>query len=221
MTKTEARVTPRSARGIRTRAALVTAARVVFERDGYLDARLADISAEAGVASGSLYTYFEGKEEIFRAVAEQVAEEMVHPHLRARTGVTDPRELIDLANREYLRAYKKNAKLMGLFEQVSQVDEEFRAVRIERADAFVRRNAKMIRTLQEAGAADTEMDPLLTAHALSAMVSRMAYVAYVQKVPMPFERLVETLNRIWIKALGLEAVPDREMGSGPTDIDEP
>lgn len=208
MGKPEVRVTPRSARGIRTRTALVTAARVVFERDGYLDARLADISAEAGVASGSLYTYFEGKEEIFRAVAEQVAEEMVHPHLRARTGVTDPRELIDLANREYLRAYKKNAKLMALFEQVSQVDEEFRAVRIERADAFVRRNAKMIRTLQEAGAADTELDPLLTAHALSGMVSRMAFVAYVQKVPMPFERLVETLNRIWIKALGLESAGD-------------
>jgi hypothetical protein len=61
----------------------------------------------------------------------------------------------------------------------------------------------MIRSLQEAGAADTELDPLLTAHALSAMVSRMAYVAYVQKVPMPFEKLVETLNRIWIKALSL------------------
>ncbi|ACU70078.1 transcriptional regulator, TetR family [Catenulispora acidiphila DSM 44928] len=203
MVKAEVRVTPRSARGIRTRAALVAAARVVFERDGYLDARLADISAEAGVASGSLYTYFEGKEEIFQAVAEQVTEEMVHPHLRARTGVTDPRELIDLANREYLRAYKKNAKLMGLFEQVSQIDEEFRALRVERATAFVQRNAKMIRTLQDAGAADAELDPLLTAHALSAMVSRMAYVAYVQKVPMPFERLVETLNRIWVKALSL------------------
>jgi AcrR family transcriptional regulator len=203
MAKAEVRVTPRSARGIRTRNALIAAARVVFERDGYLDARLADISAEAGVASGSLYTYFDGKEEIFQAVAEQVTEEMVHPHLRARTGVTDPRELIDLANREYLRAYKKNAELMGLFEQVSQIDEEFRAVRNERANAFVQRNAKMIRSLQEAGAADTELDPLLTAHALSAMVSRMAYVAYVQKVPMPFEKLVETLNRIWIKALSL------------------
>lgn len=210
MTRSEARVTPRSARGIRTRNALVAAARVVFERDGYLDARLADISAEAGVASGSLYTYFEGKEEIFLAVAEQVTEEMVHPHLRARTGITDPRELIDLANREYLRAYKKNAKLMGLFEQVSQVDEGFRAVRIERANAFVQRNAKMIRTLQDAGTADAELDPYLTAHALSAMVSRMAYVAYVQKVPMPFERLVETLNRIWAKALSLEAVGGSE-----------
>ena len=113
MAKTEVRVTPRSARGIRTRTALVTAARVVFERDGYLEARLADISAKAGVASGSLYTYFEGKEEIFRAVAEQVAEEMVHPHLRARTGVTDPRELIDLANREYLRAVQEEREADG------------------------------------------------------------------------------------------------------------
>ncbi|GAA2054688.1 hypothetical protein GCM10009839_73720 [Catenulispora yoronensis] len=203
MAKTEVRVTPRSARGIRTRSALVAAARVVFERDGYLDARLSDISAEAGVASGSLYTYFEGKEEIFQAVAEQVTEEMVHPHLRARTGVTDPRELIDLANREYLRSYKKNAKLMGLFEQVSQIDENFRKVRIERADAFVQRNAKMIRGLQEQGLADAELDPVLTAHALSGMVSRMAYVAFVQKTPMPFEQLVLTLNRIWINALGL------------------
>jgi len=210
MAKSEVRVTPRSARGIRTRTALVKAARVVFERDGYLEARLADISAEAGVASGSLYTYFEGKEEIFQAVAEQVTEEMVHPHLRARTGITDPRELIDLANREYLRAYKKNAKLMGLFEQVSQVDEEFRAVRTERANAFVQRNARMIRKLQDAGVADAEMDPLLTAHALSAMVSRMAYIAYVQGASMPFERLVETLNRIWVKALGLEGVGGAE-----------
>ncbi|MBW8804636.1 MAG: TetR/AcrR family transcriptional regulator [Catenulisporales bacterium] len=210
MAKTEVSVTttrtePRSARGIRTRNALIAAARVVFERDGYLDARLADISAEAGVASGSFYTYFEGKEEIFQAVAEQVTEEMVHPHLRARTGVTDPRELIDLANREYLRAYRENAKLMGLFEQVAQVDEDFRKVRIERANAFVRRNAKMIRDLQDRGLADTELDPLLTAHALSGMVSRMAYVAFVQKAPMPFERLVATLNRIWVNALGLTA----------------
>ena len=40
---------------------------------------------------------------------------------------------------------------MGLFEQVSQVDERFRKVRIERANAFVQRNAKMIRRLQDAG----------------------------------------------------------------------
>ena len=49
---------PRSARGERTRAALVAATRRVVERDGYLDARVADIAREADVATGSLYTWF-------------------------------------------------------------------------------------------------------------------------------------------------------------------
>lgn len=198
------RITPRSARGIRTRNALIAAARVVFERDGYLEARMSDISLEAGVAAGSVYTYFDGKEEIFHAVADEVQEEMLHPHLRERTGVTDPRKLIDLANREYLRSYKKNAKLMALFEQVSQIDENFRAQRVERGNAFAKRNARMIRELQEQGLADASLDPLLTAHALSSMVSRMAYMAFAVKMPMPFERLVTTLNQIWTNALQLK-----------------
>lgn len=202
------RITPRSARGIRTRNALIAAARVVFERDGYLEARMSDISLEAGVAAGSVYTYFDGKEEIFQAVADEVQEEMLHPHLRERTGVTDPRKLIDLANREYLRSYKKNAKLMALFEQVSQIDERFRAQRIERGNAFAKRNAKMIRDLQDQGLADASLDPMITAHALSGMVSRMAYMAYAAEIPMPFERLVTTLNKIWTNALRLDPSTD-------------
>lgn len=197
------RITPRSARGIRTRTALIAAARVVFERDGYLEARMSDIALEAGVAAGSVYTYFDGKEEIFLAVADQVQEEMLHPHLRQRTGVTDPRALIDLANREYLRAYRKNAKLMALFELVAQIDETFRARRVERGNAFATRNATMIRELQQQGLADPALDPLLTAHALSGMVSRVAYMAFVLGISMPFDHLADTLNQIWMNALRL------------------
>ncbi|WP_406101177.1 TetR/AcrR family transcriptional regulator [Streptomyces sp. NBC_01003] len=198
-------ITPRSPRGVRTRNALITAAREVFERDGYLDARITDISKAAHVASGSFYTYFNSKEEIFQALVEQVQEEMLHPHLRERTGITDTRQLIDASNREYLRAYKKNARLMALFEQVAQVDEKFMALRIERGNAFARRNARLIQTLQESGEADTSLDPLVTAHALSVMVSRMAYMVFVLGQRIPFERLVTTLNKIWENGLQLTA----------------
>ncbi|MFC9670752.1 MULTISPECIES: TetR/AcrR family transcriptional regulator [unclassified Streptomyces] len=198
-------ITPRSARGVRTRNALITAAREVFERDGYLDARITDISKAAHVASGSFYTYFNSKEEIFQALVEQVQEEMLHPHLRERTGITDTRKLIDASNREYLRAYKKNARLMALFEQVAQIDEKFMALRIERGNAFARRNAKLIQALQESGEADTSLDPLVTAHALSVMVSRMAYMVFVLGQRIPFERLVTTLNKIWENGLQLTA----------------
>lgn len=198
------RVVPRSTRGVRTRNALVTAARQVFERDGYLDARISDISKEAGVAAGSFYTYFDSKEEIFAAVVEMVQEEMLHPHVRERTGVTDARELVAAANREYLQSYKRNARLMALFEQVSQVDEDFRQLRLKRANAFAQRNAKMIRALQESGEASPELDPLVTAHALSAMVSRMGYLVFVLNHRISFDRLVSTLNQLWVNALQLK-----------------
>jgi AcrR family transcriptional regulator len=190
---------------VRSRAALVDAARRVFERDGYLDARITDITAEAGVASGSFYTYFDGKPEIFAAVAEAVQEDMLHPRLRERLGEDDPVALIDAANREYLLAYKRNARLMALFEQVAQIDDDFREVRRRRGAAFARRNAKMIRRLQESGRADADLDPLIAAHALSGMVGRMAYSVFVLGERVPFERLVTTLNQIWVNALGLDA----------------
>src|SRR5688500_10413505 len=46
---------PTTERGRRMRARLLAAAREVFERDGFLDARVTDISAAAGVAHGSFY----------------------------------------------------------------------------------------------------------------------------------------------------------------------
>ena len=67
----DVREPPRTARGLRTRATLVAAARRVFERKGYLDAKLTDITREAQCAVGSFYTYFTNKEEIFAAVLEE------------------------------------------------------------------------------------------------------------------------------------------------------
>ena len=54
----------------------------MFERDGFLDARITDITGEAGVAAGTFYTYFTSKEDVFAAVMEEVNEEMLHPRLQ-------------------------------------------------------------------------------------------------------------------------------------------
>lgn len=196
---------PLTARGERTRASLVSAARTVFERDGFADSRLTDITTEAQCSIGSFYTYFDSKEEIFAAVVEQVQEEMLHPHVRERTGVTDPRDLIEAANREYLRSYKRNARLMAVFEEVALINEDFRRLRIERGKAFAQRNAKMISELQESGRASADLDPMITAHALSVMVSRMAYTVFVQNHRIPFEKLVTTLTQLWVNALRLDS----------------
>jgi AcrR family transcriptional regulator len=202
---------PASARGARTREALVGAARAVFERDGFLDARITDIAAEAGVASGSFYTYFTSKEDAFAAVMEQVGEEMLHPRLREIADRDDPASVIEAANRAYLVAYRRNASLMGLMEQVAQLDAGFRRVRLGRTRAFAQRNAQAIARLQERGLADPELDPQLAAQAMGAMVSRMAYLRYVQGFgTASAESLVQTLTRLWVNALGISARARRE-----------
>ncbi|MFC9898477.1 TetR/AcrR family transcriptional regulator [Nocardia sp. NPDC127579] len=197
------RAAPKSKRGLRTRAALIAAAREVFERDGFLDARISDIPKAAGMASGTFYTYFDSKEEIFTEVVRQIREEMLHPHVRESIGDDDPRELIAAANREYLQSYRRNARLMAVLEQVSKVDEKFRTLRRERGAALGERNAAMIRDLQERGLADARLDPLITSWALSSMVGRMAYTVFVEGDEVPFERLVETMNQLWYNALRL------------------
>lgn len=175
----------------------------MFERDGYLDSRVADISAEASTATGSFYTYFDGKEEIFAAVLAEVREDMLHQHIQEVVDGDDPTAVIEASNRAYLLSYKRNAKLMGLLEQVSTIDEDFRALRWERAQAFVDRNAASIRSLQTRGLVDPELDPMLTATALSAMVSRIAYINYVLDDDWTLDELVAELTRLWVNALGL------------------
>lgn len=54
------------------RAEIVDAALRVLMRNGYARSSMADIISESGLSAGAIYGYFPGKQEIVRAVAEQV-----------------------------------------------------------------------------------------------------------------------------------------------------
>jgi hypothetical protein len=129
---------------------------------------------------------------------------MLHPKLLEITDSDDPVAVIESANRAYLAAYRRNARLMALMEQVSQIDDEFRALRMRRVRAFEQRNAAAIKALQQRGLATGALDPRLAARALSAMVSRVAYLRYVQGYGNESaETLVRTLTELWVGALGI------------------
>lgn len=193
---------PTTARGERTRAGLIAAARRVFERNGYLDTKLADITAAAGCSTGTFYTYFADKSEILQAVLLQVQDDMLHPEMPS---VVDGsiRGHLEASNRAYLLAYRRNAKMMKLLDQIAAIDPEFRQVRRRRTDAFVQRNARAIVDLQERGLADPGLDPDLASKALSAMVSRVAFHTFCFNEPIDFERMVATCTDLWCNALKL------------------
>jgi AcrR family transcriptional regulator len=195
----------RSRKGIQTRARLVDAAREVFERDGFLTARIADITATAGLSQGSFYHYFDSKEQVFREVAEAQEERLTAPPAdEATRALASAREVIRRANRRYLERYRDAAQLMGVIEQVSRYDDEVSRARMSTQKHFAERAERSIRRMQREGLADDKVDAAVAADALGAMVARFAELWLVQSYRQyDFEQAVEQLTRLWANALGL------------------
>lgn len=204
---------PHTERGRQTRAALLAAAREVFARDGFLGTTTTSIAKAAGVANGSFYTHFADKFEIFIALWREVQEEMLHPGIHdAHLDHGDPVQVIEQSTRAYLEAYRANAGLMRVFEQVSAIDDRFRELRLERARAFEERNVRSIRRLQRDGVVDPDLDAVLAGDALSSMVSRNAYMVFALglRPEVDFDKLVATLTELWVNALRIRATPEAD-----------
>jgi AcrR family transcriptional regulator len=202
---------PRSAKGRRTRTRLVDAGKRVFERDGFLQARITDIAAEAEVSHGAFYHYFDSKESLFREIVELVEVRLVSMDDLAQDGdrstgerSAGPIDRIRAANRSYLEAYEQEALIMRVIEEVSRYDPDVRRVRKERDDHLAARLKAAIARLQAEGLADERIDTRYAATALGGMVARFAETVFVSGDPYDFETLVEQLTLLWANALGLK-----------------
>jgi AcrR family transcriptional regulator len=192
---------PVRARGVRTRARIVDAARRVFERDGYLEARVADIAAAAGVAHGSFYTYFDSKEDVFREMVADVMDDF-HAALQ-QSDEGSAAERIRAANRRYLDLYERRAPILGVIEQVGALP-AFHELRRELRGRSVERVERVIRTLAADGEARLEgIDPHALAGALVGLLDSFAYACYVLGEPHEERRGRAALDAVWLRALGI------------------
>jgi len=197
------RGTGRTVRGRQSRRLLVDAARLVFERDGFLRARVADICEAAGTSHGSFYTYFTSKEEIFAEVVDSVEIDLLR--LEPVSKSAGPVERIRAANRHYLETYLENADILAVIQQVATFDAEVRATRLQRQDEFARVIEKRIREYQDAGLADTRLDAWTAANALGGMVAFVADQVATGRATLTDDDVVEQLTVLWCNALGLRS----------------
>lgn len=209
----EAHATRATKRGERTRRLIIDAARRVFERDGYLEVGVAEIVKEAGVARGSFYTYFPAKIDVFRVVADEVAEAMDEA-LSTQPG-DEQLDVIDglrRSHQRYMAAYRENAAMYALTEQLGHIDPEI----IERQDRRHRRDLERISDLigrwQARGLADPSVDPLPAAAALLALTRHTCYWLYVRGDEQLYssDDAAEAVNGAWIRTLDLRRDPNPE-----------
>ena len=192
-----------TARGRRTRDALVRAGRDAFDEHGYETVRIDDVCARAGVSHGTFYTYFDSKEALFGEVAAAVVGEMFTASVVGPGVPGDPYARIEAANRLYLRAWAANSRLVRMLEQAATAEEGLRGLLLELREVFVRRGAEGLRRLQEQGLADPALDPRLTAVMLGGMVEHFAHVWLDLGERADERTAVELLTKLWARAIGL------------------
>jgi AcrR family transcriptional regulator len=100
---TGAAKTPRTPRGERTLRKILDAAREEFGERGFSDSSIVGITQRAGVALGTFYTYFDSKEELFKALVRDMSTQV-----RDNVGpaLTDARDGLD-GERRALEAFLK------------------------------------------------------------------------------------------------------------------
>ena len=191
-------------RGQRSRAALIAAARTVFERDGFQNARITDISKLAGMAHGSFYTYFSSKEEIFQEVIKDLLVELMgagSPRAENGEGVV---ARIERANRLYLEAYQRHARLLRTWDEVATFNDDLAALLRLGQLQFVSRAERTLQKLQREGRLDPSVDPHYAATALTSMVGGFARTWFITGEEFELDHAVTQLTKLWINAVGLD-----------------
>jgi AcrR family transcriptional regulator len=198
MPTTEPPRTPRTERGQRTRDHLITAARTVFERQGYGATRMGDIAAEAGVSHGTVYTYFETKADVLAATLEQFVTALRQSI--NQVGHEDPGKRLAHANASYVSAYVTHARLVMVMEEAAMSDESFARALLDLRRGHVKRVAQQIRRQQEAGRTRADVSADTAALALCAMVEGFARF-WAQSEDPTDPSGAATVTQLWLAAL--------------------
>jgi AcrR family transcriptional regulator len=194
---------PVTDKGRERRAEILRAARKVFEEMGFLDTRVADIVAVADVAQGTFYTYFDSKEAVFAEVAKEVIEGMMSDLHAEYAPDVDPVERVRRAMVRFIDAFRPNAVMIGLIEQVGTFTPEMRQLRLALRESFVERTARGIRRMQAEGIADPNVDPVMLSEVLGAMVDQTCYIWFCLGKEFDAEAAVEGLTTVWTRTLRL------------------
>ena len=196
---------PLTPKGRERRSEILRAARKVFEERGFLDTRVADIVAAAGVAQGTFYSYFDSKDAIFREVAEKTVEQMLadfstievepgaSPHVRVRAGL-----------RRYLQVYRDNALMIALMEQAGTFTPEMRSTRLHVREAWLAQLERSVKRQQAAGIADPNIDPYMMVQALGAMADHVCYLWFCLGQPYEEAEVLDALTTVWARSRGIE-----------------
>lgn len=157
----------RKQQAAQTEAELKAAAVRVFERSGFLNAKITDITSEAGRATGSFYKHFTGKESLLEALLTDVLASGDAAVRTAGDGHLDDFRDIEAIRwhvQVFVDAYHQHHTVLRALQQAATVD-----------DTFARRQRELLapdlqHIADHLGDLDERHDPLAVASLITGLM---------------------------------------------------
>src|SRR6059058_5658750 len=98
-------------RGTTKRERILRAAIDVFAQNGYFNAKVSEIAKAAGVADGTIYLYFDGKEDILITIFREHTRSYLQSLERDLANIRQPEDRIRVAIRHHLETLGRDRAL--------------------------------------------------------------------------------------------------------------
>jgi AcrR family transcriptional regulator len=181
------------ARGRNTKRRLLDAGATVLASKGYHATRVDDVVKVAQTSHGTFYLYFSNKEELFRALAAEVAEEMqalaetMEPLGAGETG----RARLQRWIRQFVELYRRHGPVIRAWTEAEIGGSEFGRLGTDLLTQFT---GVIVARIGEV--APPDLDPAIATLVLVAMLERLNYYALTDQVRIEPDAIAETLARV-------------------------
>lgn len=157
------------------RALILRAAVRTFASRGFFGAQVADVARAAGVAAGTVYLYFRGKDDLLVSIFERTMEEAIAEGRAGLASVDQPVERLRRIAHLHLERLGRDRDLAVVFQvelrQSTKFMEQFSSTRLRDYLGIIR---DVIAEGQAAGAFRRDLNPTLAAKAFFGALDEMA-----------------------------------------------
>src|SRR5215467_10404047 len=157
------------------RTAILRAATDVFAKRGFFNAQVADVARAAGVAAGTVYLYFKGKDDLLVSIFERTMREAIADGRASVAPLRDPVEQLRAIARVHLDRLGRDRNLAIVFQVELRQSTKFMA---RFSATLLREYLGIIRGIiaagQEAGVFRDTVNPTLAAKLLFGGLDEMA-----------------------------------------------
>ncbi len=194
---------------------ILDAAVQIIARDGYSGARVADIAKTAGVADGTIYRYFESKEDLLLTLFEEMVGGFLDEARLAIEGETNALRKLSLLASIHLGKLAKNRDLAVVFQvELRHSMHHLTHITRSRLRVYLQLIKSILVEGQESGLVRRNLDPNIATHVIFGSLDALITSWLLTGQPQNLEGVGDELTGILTS--GIAFVPEAK----PRNLEE-